>query len=86
MNQAFGQPVIVENRAGANGMIGSEFVARSAPDGYTLLAGTPSTHVTSILLSKNVPYDPVKDFTPISKAVEPIGGIVIHPSPWSIRA
>jgi len=80
MNQAFGQPVIVENRAGANGMIGSEFVARSAPDGYTLVAATPSTHVTASMLSKNVPYDAVKDFTPISKAVETIGGIVIHPS------
>ena len=65
-----GQPIVIENRAGANGMIGSEYVARAAPDGHTLLFGTASTHVTPIFLSKNLPYDPVKDFTPISMAVD----------------
>jgi tripartite-type tricarboxylate transporter receptor subunit TctC len=80
MSEAFGQPVVIDNRVGANGMIGSEYVARSAPDGYTLVFTTPSTHVTSIFLSKNVPYDPVKDFTPIGAAVEPLTCIVVQPS------
>ena len=58
-----GQPVIVENRAGASSIIGTEYVARSAPDGYTLLLGTTTTHVTNVLLMRKVPYDPLKDFT-----------------------
>lgn len=71
MSESLGQPVIVENRPGANGMIGTDIVAKAAPDGYTLQIATPSTHVTSIFLSKNVPYDPLRDFTPITAAVEP---------------
>ena len=63
---AFGQAVVVENRAGANGMIGSELVARSAPDGYTILTGTSSTHASSPFSIKNLSYDPVKDFTPVT--------------------
>ena len=66
---AFGQAVVVENRAGANGMIGSELVARSAPDGYTILTGTSSTHASSPFSIKNLSYDPVKDFTPITAGV-----------------
>ena len=66
MQQELGQPVIVDNRAGANGVIGSEYVARSAPDGYTLLWGTSSTLVTAVFLQKNLPFDPVKDFTPLT--------------------
>ena len=69
LSDAFGQAVVVENRAGANGMIGSELVARSAPDGYTILAGTSSTHASSPFSIKNLSYDPVKDFTPITAGV-----------------
>jgi tripartite-type tricarboxylate transporter receptor subunit TctC len=69
LSDSFGQPVVVENRAGANGMIGSEMVARSAPDGYTLLTGTSSTHASSPFSIKNLSYDPVKDFTPITAGV-----------------
>ncbi len=68
MSESFGQAVIIDNRAGANGLIGTEFVARAAPDGYTLLTGTSSTHASAPFISKNLPYDPVKDFTPISAA------------------
>ncbi len=70
VGEALGQQIIVDNRAGAGGMLGSDIVARSAPDGYTLLLGTGATHGLTLLLSKAIPYDPVKDFTPITAAVE----------------
>ena len=70
VGEALGQQIIVDNRAGAGGMLGSDIVARSAPDGYTILLGTGATHGLTLLLSKTVPYDPVKDFTPITAAVE----------------
>jgi tripartite-type tricarboxylate transporter receptor subunit TctC len=80
MSENIGQPVVLENRGGANGMIGSELVARSAPDGYMTLFTTPSTHITAVYLSKNVPYDPIKDFTPICIALEPVGVLLVNPS------
>ncbi len=79
-SEDWGQPVVVENRGGAGGRIGAELVARSAPDGHTIVMGSVGTHVGVVYLSKVVPYDPVKDFTPISLAVEPLSGIVIHPA------
>jgi tripartite-type tricarboxylate transporter receptor subunit TctC len=64
LTQALGQPVIVENKPGAGGTIGADFAAKSAPDGYTLLMATGSTHSVGPYLGK-VPYDPERDFTPI---------------------
>ena len=80
VGEALGQQVVVDNRAGAGGMLGSDIVARSAPDGYTILLGTGATHGLTLLLSKSVPYDPVKDFTPITAAVEVPIILVVHPS------
>ena len=78
VGDALGQTVVIENRAGANGTIGSNMVARAAPDGYTLLAATAGTHVTAVHLLKSLPYDPIKDFTPLAAAVEPVTCLVVH--------
>jgi tripartite-type tricarboxylate transporter receptor subunit TctC len=78
LQTALGQTVIVDNRSGANGMIGSAVVAHAPPDGYTLMAATPASHVTAVHLMKNLPVDPVKDFTPIMAAVEPVTALVVN--------
>jgi len=64
LSTALGQPVVIDNKPGAGGTIGSDLVAKSAPDGYTLLMATGSTHSVGPYLGK-VPYDPQKDFTPV---------------------
>lgn len=65
--RAFGSPVIVDNKAGAGGMIGAVAVARAQPNGYTLLVATNTTHSVVKSLFKSVPYDPVRDFTPVAR-------------------
>jgi len=67
LGDALKQPFVVENRAGANGGIGTDFVAKAAPDGYTLLVTASGPIVVNPTLYANVPYDPVKDFAPISQ-------------------
>ncbi len=80
LGASMGQPVIVENRAGASGMIGSDVVAKAAPDGYTILFTTPGTHTAVKFTIRNVPYDPVADFTPITAAVTQSGLILVNNS------
>src|SRR4030088_3725804 len=64
LQDAFGQTVVIENRTGALGSIGAQEVARSEPDGYTLLMGTNTTQAANVAMLKNLPYDPAKDFPP----------------------
>ncbi len=80
MNEAWGQPVVVENRTGAGGNIGAELVAKSAPDGYNLVVGNIGTHALNVSLFKTLPFDPVKDFTPVAMLMEADGLLVVHPS------
>ncbi len=66
LGEALGQQIIVDNRAGAGGVLGVEIAARAAPDGYTLMAASSATHSIAPFVYKKLPYDPVKDFAPIS--------------------
>jgi tripartite-type tricarboxylate transporter receptor subunit TctC len=69
MGEGLGQSVVVDNKPGAGGNIGAEFVAKSPPDGYTLLVGTPGPLAINVSLMRKVPYDPVKDFSAIGQFV-----------------
>ena len=67
LSNKLGQPIVIENRGGATGRVGSEAVMRSAPDGYTLLTAVISSHGIAPALSKSYPFDPTKDFVPVIK-------------------
>ena len=79
LSTALGQPVVVDNKPGAGGTIGSDLVAKSAPDGYTLLMATSSTHSIGPYMGK-VPYDPRKDFTPVVYVGKATNILVVSPS------
>ena len=66
LGEVLGQNIIVDNRAGATGIVGSEHVARSAPDGYTLIFGTAATHALNVAVFKTLPYHPLRDFEPVA--------------------
>jgi len=74
------QPVTVDNRPGAGGNIGSDIVAKSAPDGYNLIMGVTGSHAINISLYARMPYDPVKDFEAISQVAIVPNVVVVHPS------
>ena len=80
LSAAFNQPVVVENKSGATGTIGSSFVMNSPPDGYTFLMATTSTHGIAPNLYRKPPYHPVDDFTPVSLVGWTPNVLVVHPS------
>ncbi len=79
-NDAWGQPVVVDNRPGAGGNIGAEIVAKSPADGYTLVMGSIGTHSVNVSLFSKLPYDPLRDFAPVALVMEAEGLLVLHPS------
>ena len=80
LEAALGQPVVVENKAGAGGLIGSSQVAKSAPDGYQLLLGTVSSHAIAPSVYKKMPYDALADFAPITLVASTPYIVTVHPS------
>ncbi|ONG50656.1 twin-arginine translocation pathway signal protein [Pseudoroseomonas deserti] len=79
MSASLGQPIVVENRAGAGGVVGSDGVAKSAPDGYTLCMGSIASHSVNMSLMPNMPYDVLRDFVPISLVTNAPNLLVISP-------
>ena len=80
MQQALGQNVVVENRPGGGATLGAQLVARAAPDGHTLLYGTPGPQIINPHLMRNLPYDPVRDFAPVSGYKRAPTLLAVHPS------
>lgn len=80
LNEAWKQPVIVDNRAGGGGVVGSDHVAKAAPDGYTLLLGTVTTHAVAASLYRKLPYDPQRDFAAITEIASIPQLLSLHPA------
>jgi tripartite-type tricarboxylate transporter receptor subunit TctC len=80
LTEALGQPFVIEQRPGAAGVIGAEVVAKAAPDGYTVFIGQASNLAINQHLMKKLPYDPVRDFAPITRVAASPNLLVIHPS------
>jgi tripartite-type tricarboxylate transporter receptor subunit TctC len=80
LSEAWGQPVVIDNRPGAGGNIGADLVAKSTPDGYTILEGALSTHAVNVSLYSKMPYDPVRDFAPITLVAITPNVLVVSPS------
>ncbi len=80
LNEAWGQPVIVDNRAGVGGSLGTELASKSPPDGYTLVVGNISPVAVNVSIYRKIGYDPIRDLTPVSLAVVGPQIVVVHPS------
>ena len=80
LGETWGQAVVIENKPGAGGNIGADFVAKSPPDGYTLVMGNIGTHAVNQSLFKSMPYDTLRDFVPIAHVLDAEGLLVVNPS------
>jgi tripartite-type tricarboxylate transporter receptor subunit TctC len=80
LTEVWGQPVLIDNRTGAGGNIGADIVAKAAPDGYTFVIGNIGTHAVNVSLFPSMPFDPIKDFTPIVHVLDAEGLLVVNPS------
>ena len=80
LSDSWGQSVVIESKTGGGGNIGADFVAKSPPDGYTLVMGNIGSHAVNPYLMKNMPYDPLKDFEPITFVLDAEGLLVVNPS------
>ena len=79
LGERLGQPVVVENKPGVSGIVGTQYVARAQPDGYTFMGGTITTHAVNPFFSKNLGYDPVKDFVPVN-LVGMVSNVLVVPA------
>jgi tripartite-type tricarboxylate transporter receptor subunit TctC len=80
LSKSWGHPVIIDNRPGAGGNIGADLVARAPADGYTILMGAVSTHAINVTLYDKLPYDPIRDFAPVTLITSVPNVLVLHPS------
>ena len=80
LNESLGQPIVVDDKPGAGGIIGSEAAAKSAPDGYTLIMANAGSHAVNASLYAKLPYDPVKDFAPITLVAVAPNILIVHPT------
>lgn len=80
LSESLGQTFVIDNRTGAGGIIGAELAAKSPADGYTVVLGSFGTHVANPSLHKKLPYDPIRDFFPISLVAMVPSVLVVHPS------
>jgi tripartite-type tricarboxylate transporter receptor subunit TctC len=80
LNKSWNQPVIIDNRPGAGGNIGADFVAKASADGYTILMVAVSTHAINVALYSKLPYDPIRDFAPVTLITSVPNVLVVHPS------
>ena len=80
LSKSWGQPVIIDNRPGAGGNIGADLVAKAPADGYTILMGAVSTHAINVSLYNKLPYDPIRDFAPVTLITSVPNVLVVHPS------
>lgn len=79
LGERLGQPVVVENKPGVSGILGTQYVARAQPDGYTFMGGTITTHAVNPFFAKNLGYDPVKDFVPVN-LVGMVSNVLVVPA------
>lgn len=80
LSERWGQPVVIENHGGASGMIGADIVAKAPPDGYTIMVSASAEVALNVALFSKMPYDPVRDFAPITLATVTPMALVVHPS------